>query len=581
MPIPSLRRRLPSGEDGIAMVMVVSSMVIASLFAFAALGYALNTQTASRVNQDWNQALAAAQAGVDDYIGYLNRNDAYSLSVDCSNTALRGSKTGVNTCGWTAATPPGYKPIDAGDPSGPRFHYDVDTTRLASEGVVLVTSTGQAGKETRSLQVGVGRGGSADFLYYTDREDADPNNKQAYPSGMNPDCAKYWWDGRSSGSRSWGCVEITFIGGDVLDGPVHTNDTPYMTAVNGVKPRFVQGLSTSDPQCKLAVPTDSSTWKNCDRYRITGDYGPGSYPAYADPKYLPDNSDKFATYPGCQYAGATRIKFTADGRMTVWSAETTGPAACGGDAPNGVSVPVPTDQVIYVKDSTSGKRMCKSGEIGDGLPLGNFTGNTRTAFRYDVNMLDATRYCGNGNAYIEGILKGRVTVATSNSVTVTGDLVLAGGLAGTDMLGLVAANSVEVFHPKMDTYECRATRNGICQSFGWGGRAGEDNRWPQRYNDPDTGGPNPASGIQIAAAIQTLQNSFFVQSYDFGPGEGQLYVRGAIAQKWRGIVGRGSAGYLKNYRYDKRLKYAAPPYFPQWTDAKWAGKYTGEVSPQY
>ena len=47
-----------------------------------------------------------------------------------------------------------------------------------------------------------------------------------------------------------------------------------------------------------------------------------------------------------------------------------------------------------------------------------------------------------------------MTLATSNSITVTGDLVLANGLAGTDMLGLVAANSVEVFHPSVDTYAC-------------------------------------------------------------------------------------------------------------------------------
>ena len=73
-----------------------------------------------------------------------------------------------------------------------------------------------------------------------------------------------------------------------------------------------------------------------------------------------------------------------------------------------------------------------------------------------------------------------------------------------------------------------------------------------------------------------------MQNYFRGSGEGQLYVRGAIAQEWRGIVGRrGSAGYLKDYRYDKRLKFSAPPYFPQWTNAVWGGRYTGEVSPQY
>ena len=71
------------------------------------------------------------------------------------------------------------------EPTGPAFHYDADPAKLESEGIILVTSTGRAGTETRSLQVGVGRGGSADFLYYTDHEDGDPDNVQAYPSGMD------------------------------------------------------------------------------------------------------------------------------------------------------------------------------------------------------------------------------------------------------------------------------------------------------------------------------------------------------------------------------------------------------------
>ena len=99
---------------------------------------------------------------------------------------------------------------------------------------------------------------------------------------------------------------------------------------------------------------------------------------------------------------------------------------------------------------------------------------------------------------------------------------------------------------------------------------------------PRPGHGYPSTGIQIAAAIQTLQHSFCVQNYYRGNGEGQLYVRGAIAQKWRGIVGHAAAadtGYFKDYRYDKRLKFSAPPYFPQWTNAVWGGRYTGEVAP--
>jgi hypothetical protein len=88
----------------------------------------------------------------------------------------------------------------------------------------------------------------------------------------------------------------------------------------------------------------------------------------------------------------------------------------------------------------------------------------------------------------------------------------------------------------------------------------------------------------IYASIQTLQHSFWVESYDQGTKLGTLHVRGSIAQRWRGIVGTGGAsgtGYLKDYSYDSRLTFASPPYFPQWTNAVWGAKTTGELAPAY
>ncbi len=576
--------RRPEGEDGMALVMVLATMLIASTFAFSSLAYALNTQSFSRKNQDFHSALAAAQAGIDDYIGYLNRNDNYArLPDDCTNVALRGPRTVANSCGWNSVTVPGWKPVDSGNPSGPQFHYDVNPGQLDSRGVIEVKSTGKVGTTTRTLEVGVGRGGSTQFLYYTDHEDADPDNEFVYPGGMPTRCKEYWWNGRRTNGS--GCVEITFIGGDVLDGAVHTNDTPLFTTYGGKKPKFLQGLETSDPKCKAAVAGTPSTYGNCDRTGNGGDYG-SSWPTYSDPKYLPDNSDQFRTYPGCHYKGATRIKFNATGQMQVWSKKTTpGTAACGGSNPNGVLVNVPNDQVIYVEADTSvGEHQCLSGEIGDGLPLGTYTGNNATDYTYDLNMTQNTQFCGKGNLYVEGVLKGRTTIAASNSITVTGDLVLQGGLGGPDMLGIVAANSVEVMHPWIDSWYCSDYKKGTCRvAWAFKGTPSEDNSWPKRYVDVDRGSVFPTNGVQIAGSIQTLQHSFFVQSYNKGSNQGSLYVRGSIAQSWRGIVGTGSGttGYFKDYGYDKRLRYAAPPYFPQWTNAVWAANYTGEISPQY
>ncbi len=55
-------------------------------------------------------------------------------------------------------------------------------------------------------------------------------------------------------------------------------------------------------------------------------------------------------------------------------------------------------------------------------------------------------------------------------------------------------------------------------------------------------------------------------------------VNGSIAQRWRGIVGQGTNGYTKDYNYDTRLKYAAPPYFPRWATSQWSLRYSGEIN---
>jgi hypothetical protein len=106
------------------------------------------------------------------------------------------------------------------------------------------------------------------------------------------------------------------------------------------------------------------------------------------------------------------------------------------------------------------------------------------------------------------------------------------------------------------------------------------------YHPVDTSGNSitTISDRWVYASIQTLQHSFWVQSYDQGNKLGTLHVRGSIAQKWRGIVGTGGAsgtGYLKDYGYDTRLKFVSPPYFPQWTNAVWGAKTTAELKPAY
>lgn len=435
-----------------ALVLVVGSMLVLMMFAAGGLSYAMGTLHLSRHDQDFNAALGAAHAGIDDYIQHLNENDSYWQTPDCSNAAL----IGPNGTGCDYSTTRGWQPVNAdGNPNGPEFHYDVNTQAMRTSGQVVVTSTGKVNGVTRTLQATVGRGGSTQFVYYTNFEDADPANRVVYPTAPSTQCAQYWWQGRStynsSGSR---CVEIQFVSGDTINGPAHTNDTPW---ING-NPTFVgnvtrtYSLESSDPACKTATASVNDyfgCWRGTSSYRPVFQKPAG----YADTLQLPDNSSQLATQPGCDYVGQTRIKF-AGNKMQVWSPESNTTADCGGNAPNGVWVATPDLKVIYAANNPNvSPHPCAPGEIGDGLPLDG-----------DITMQTQDQYCGQGNIYVEGTVQGRVTVGAENSIVLTGDLLLTNGTSGNDIVGLVAGNNVEVMHPWIATT--------ACQSYAWQRTAG-------------------------------------------------------------------------------------------------------------
>lgn len=705
-----LKPEKPAVQDrGAAMVMVMGMMSIMTVVVAAALAYAVNVGPQVRRDESWQAALAAAQAGVDDYLAKLNRTDAYAQSVDCNNVALKGPKAEANTCGWNSGTAPGWVSVQAGKPAAGKFHYDVNTANFWKDGSVWIESTGEVRGVSRTIQVRLARGGSTDFLYYTDFEDADPQNLVAYPPGgskslatggarydecgrSGPSLATYWWQGgpRVTGNR---CQEIQFAGNDVLDGDVHFNDSPLMSNSGGTRPRFLKGYEVADPACTESAGRPDSNGVGRDAgdgkcWRSTSSANPyvgtaGARPALA--LYLPDNSDKFATYPGCNYYGDTRIRFNSNGTMTVWNTTSAGKTLKGPGSPSGLNcgnpaqfipasgqkypatgqtVPVSDDLVIYVQAATSGSAACVPGQIvnattsgsiaNDQIPKGTgetFQGVTDISYYNPASstftttkkwkrvsntwVLDTTFVpnpqvgtevpsgdthpttfdCGLGNVYIEGVVKGRVTIAAQNNVIVTGDLSInsttkGNAAIGPDMVGLVAANSVVIYHPVSRSVgstseslistvrsptnlskSCPANSSTNISSPNSGGSNGNTitctwrttKTYGSSYSNIAFPGQTNGSGNRwVYASIQTLQRSFWVQNYNQGADIGTLSVRGSIAQKWRGAVGTsGGTGFAKDYSYDSRLQFASPPYFPQWTNAAWGAKVTGELSAKY
>ncbi|MCV2394577.1 hypothetical protein OEB99_09690 [Actinotalea sp. M2MS4P-6] len=603
------RRRREADDRGVALVLVIGSAIVIAALLLVGLTYAVQSTRFSRYDQDYTAAMTAAQSGVDDFITRLNRDDNYGRTADCTNSAMVSPTACGLPYGWSPVTP------GATDPEDPAFHYTADASGAWTSGTIMLTSTGRVNDVYRTIEVAVGKGGSTDYVYYTDFESADPDNLYAYPSGASTTCggsgaalAKYWWNGRSTAS----CVEIQFGSNDDLDGDVFSND-----AVLSKGGQFLQGFESANPGCSSVVPTSTSTWANCLRsgstFTATGTSRTfGEAPAYHALLYLPDNSASFSTTPGCHYYGPTRIILNSDGTMTVWSPESDFAGAvlavadssgttpsCGTGASlssaSGARVPVPSDMAVYVDASpTSGtgavtRHLMDAGYIDGILPLGTYSSSlvpsSGASYTVQAAMTDPRKYTGEGNLWLQGVMNGRVTFAAAQSIVVTGDVVLAGGPDGTDLVGLVATNSVEVMNPYMYKVSAVSTGGKHSTTYVWGSPAGAGvlSGWPIRIADPAYGRNEPTSGLQIAASIQTLQHSFTVQAYGEGSYRGSLYVRGSIAQRWRGAVGTSSggtmvSGYGKAYTYDVRLRYTAPPFWPHWVNAEWSLRYSGEVS---
>ena len=135
---------------------------------------------------------------------------------------------------------------------------------------------------------------------------------------------------------------------------------------------------------------------------------------------------------------------------------------------------------------------------------------------------------------VKGTVNGRVTVGTRGSIRITNNLLLADNPLtnpnSDDMIGLVAAKDIIVAN---------------------------------NHRDQDR---------TIQATIMTMNHStdyndnFWVKNYDLDR-YGTLHLLGGLIQYARGAVGLvgdeySRKGYLKDYRWDQRLKTMSPPHFP-------------------
>lgn len=584
-------------QDGFALPVVIGLGLALTIMVASVLTFSTSGSQKSGGDVNGANAMAAAYAGLAEYQSQLTANNAYekygvltSFNTGSTFAGTNGNPAFGTTAGGTWATV-------ANSNNTEFFRYEVDNSKYSSSGVIRVRVTGRAGNVTRSIVANLKGTGFIDYLYFTNYESSNPaitgETQQGNSSAL---CISQHLDDPSYNSNT-ACQPVQFISGDVLYGPVRTNDefticgaefkqTIQSTAATGTynkpngcsNPTFDSG--TPQNVASLDLPATNSAMLQETRNDLTASTVPR---------------------PGCLYTGPTQIVFNSDGTMTVtspWTLATqiaissngtmsgtaTGSAAteCGTLAAlhsaAGATIPVPADNLVYVQNvpsdnSHSDPNYWASGSIPTSPSTATFCtktttsgGKTTTTYGNGLTNPNGKTYpatsefngtagasgvygCRNGDAFVQGSFHGALTVGAQNNLYVTGNITYTD--ATNDILGLVGQSTVTVWNPM----SCSSSTKNVCSTT-----SGNSTLL------------NLSSGanVTIDAAIASNGGTFQVQNYAYGPKLGTLTVLGSIAQDYRGAVGVSyggsgahTTGFVKSYGYDTRLLNTAPPKFLQ------------------
>ncbi len=321
-----------------AMVTVIGILVVMTILGAALIFSAQQDIVQTQYDDTAQRSFYVAESGINNYLWKMNQNENYyKTTVDPAE-------------------------LDWVEHSG--GHYSLKVTETTTSPGAIIESTGRMlqkqGATTatvlRTIKVRIQKRSFVRYLYFTDFETSE-----------------------GSGNPIW------FVSGDVIRGPVHTND---VLNING-DPVF-EGKVTTSRTINEAAGSDPVFQQGFEEN--------------VPPMEIPSTNQELKTWAqddGYYYYGETEIEL-AGSNLVITNSD---PQSTG---PTGISS-LPNNGVVYV----------------DGQALGKFTAT-------------------NGDVYIEGSFSGKLTIGARNNIYITDDILYDDPTQ--DMLGLIAENYVHVNH---------------------------------------------------------------------------------------------------------------------------------------
>lgn len=342
---------------------------------------------------------------------------------------------------------------------------------------------------------------------------------------------RYWYNNR-------------FIRGDVVNGSLHMNGDLIINGHTGdgfSGPIFNGPVTYAGNYTRESLPlfTDDTTEFNA---------GP---PQKVDRVGMPSSNENLKG----------KADYVFNGRTCVWINGSSLEVKDKDGTETTITIPEDDGLIIYVKGATGNNKWSK-----------------QTA-----------------NVYVSGVLDGRLTIAAENDIYITYDdptnwvnpgttPAATGGVtyAGLSSAGTIDSADIEGMTEIDDMLGLMANRNVRILHYNW---PKEDGLWH--------GGDTLLSWIDVAptdinvhAAVCAVTGSFEYEEHSSGSAKGSLTVVGSITQYMVGPVAGYAAnlldiseeydflhsrvsGYGKNYWYDPRMMYEAPPDFLEPNNSGW------------